>query len=44
MPSQDSAGKSLDDLAGLLIAAYTMAGTAINHGVGSLTHLRRPPA
>lgn len=40
VPAQDSAGKSIDDLAELLRAAYTMAGTPINSGIGSLARVR----
>jgi hypothetical protein len=40
VPEQDSAGKSIDDLAALLQAAYRTAGTPINCGIGSLGRVR----
>ncbi|WAJ48029.1 hypothetical protein OK015_28695 (plasmid) [Mycobacterium sp. Aquia_216] len=40
VPVQDSAGKSMDDLATLLQAAYQMAGTRINSGIGSWARVR----
>lgn len=40
VPAQDSAGKCIDDLAALLQAAYQIAGTPINSGIGSLARVR----
>ncbi|OBJ10874.1 hypothetical protein [Mycobacterium sp. 1465703.0] len=40
VPGQDSAGKSIEDLAALLQAAYRMAATPINSGIGLLARVR----
>lgn len=40
VPVQDSARKSTDDLAALLQAAYQVAGTPINNGIGSWARVR----